>query len=133
VIVFAASLFGLLVDVFTGNGVGWIFGVVFIVASGYAALQVRRADRAAAVIAPPLVFAVLILSDKTIASPGGLLTKVVAAMNGLLDDGPMLWIGCALTVLIIGYRVWQDRRVPSPSGRASAPEEARTTDAPPPP
>jgi hypothetical protein len=161
VIVFAASLFGLLIDVFTGNGVGWIFGVVFIAASGYSALQARRIDVAAAMIAPPLVFALLVVGYKIISSPGELLTKVVAGMNGLLDDGPMLWIGSGLTVLIVAYRLWQERRQraswspapsrpapsspqttpqtsspmpssPAPSGPAAAPEAARTTDAPPP-
>ena len=161
VIVFAASVFALLIDVFTGNGIGWIFGAVFIAASGYAALQVRRADVAAAMIAPPLVFAVLVVGDKIISSPGELLTKVVAGMNGLLDDGPMLWIGSGLTVVIVAYRLWQERHQraswspapsrpapyspqtspqtsspmpssPAPSGPAAAPEAARTADAPPP-
>jgi len=121
VIVFAASLFGLLIDVFTGNGLGWIFGVVFIAASCYAAFQVRRADVAAAIITPPLVFALLVMIDQLLTSPGPLLTKVVAGMNGLLDDGPMLWIGAGLAVVIVVYRVWQERR---PRTQAAAPMRA---------
>jgi hypothetical protein len=130
VIVFAGSLVGMLLDVFTGGGVGWLFGVFFIVSSAYAAMQVRRSDRAAAVIAPPLVFAVLVMADKFIGSPGQLLSKAVSGVNALLDYGPMLWIGSGLTVLIIGFKVWQERR--APSGRVAAPVAARTEGAPPP-
>lgn len=110
VIVFAASVFALVIDVFTGNGVGWIFGGIFILASVYAALQVRRADMAAATIAPPLVFAVLVVGYEFFTTTGDLLAKSVGGMNGLLDDGPMLWIGTGLAVLIVVYRVWQVRR-----------------------
>ena len=141
VIVFGASLFGLLIDVFTGDGVGWLFGIVFIVVSAYAAFQVRRSDIAAGVIVPPLVFAALVVPEMIIASPGELLTKVVNGLNALLDNGPMLWIGSGLTVLIVSWRVWRDRQArrsrlgpprPAPSGPVAAPSAARTADAPPP-
>lgn len=138
VIVFGASLFGLLIDVFTGDGVGWLFGIVFILVSAYAALQVRRSDIAAGVIVPPLVFAALVVPEMIIASPGELLTKVVNGLNALLDNGPMLWIGSGVTVLIVSGRVWRDRQSgkgqvrPSPSAPAAAPVAARTADAPPP-
>jgi hypothetical protein len=132
VIVFAGSLVGMLLDVFTGGGVGWLFGVFFIVSSAYAAMQVRRADRAAALIAPPLVFALLVMADKFIGSPGQLLSKAVSGVNALLDYGPMLWIGSGLTVLIIGFKVWQERRPSGPSGHAAAPAAAQTEDALPP-
>ena len=138
VIVFGASLFGLLIDVFTGDGVGWLFGIVFIVVSAYAAFQVRRSDIAAGVIVPPLVFAALVVPEMIIASPGELLTKVVNGLNALLDNGPMLWIGSGLTVLIVSWRVWQHRQSqqrrlrPAPSGPGAAPAAARTADAPPP-
>jgi predicted lipid-binding transport protein (Tim44 family) len=146
VVVFAASLVGMLLDVFTGSGVGWLFGGFFIVSSAYAAMQVRRADRAAALIAPPLVFAVLVMADEFIASPGQFLSKAVSGVNALLDYGPMLWIGCGLTVLIIGFKVWQERRprrsqqvqqvqqvqqTPEPSSPAAAPAAVQTEGAPP--
>ncbi len=132
VIVFAGSLVGMLLDVFTGAGVGWLFGVVFIASSAYAALQVRRADRAAAIIAPPLVFAVLVMSDKFIGSTGDMVAKSVGALNALLDYGPMLWIGSGLTVVIVGFKMWQERRLRATSSHVEAPAAARTADAPPP-
>ena len=92
VVVSAASLVGMLLDSFTGGGIGWLFGAFFVVASAVRRLQVRRNDLAWAVIVPPLVFAVLVFGH---ARPraGGLLSKVVTGMNDLLDYGPMLWIG----------------------------------------
>ena len=131
-IVFAGSLVGMLLDVFTGSGVGWLFGVTFIASSAYAAFQVRRVDRAAAIIVPPLVFAVLVMADKFIGSTGDMVAKSVGAINALLDYGPMLWIGSGLTVLIVGFTVWRERRPRAASGHVAAPGAERTTDAPPP-
>jgi hypothetical protein len=122
----------MLLDVFTGGGVGWLFGLVFIATSVYAAFQVRRSDRLAALITPPLVFAVLVMTDKLIGTVGDTVAKTVGALNGLLDYGPMLWIGSGLTFVIIGFTVWQERRRLATSGRAAAPAAARTADAPPP-
>ncbi len=132
VIVFAGSLVGMLLDVFTGGGVGWLFGVVFIASSAYAAFQVRRADRAAAVIAPPLVFAVLVMADKFIGSTGDVVAKSVGALNSLLDYGPMLWIGSGLSLLIVGFTMWRERRPRETSGRDAAPEAGQREGAPPP-
>jgi|GEM_PF-2941166 len=132
VVVVAGSLVGLLLDVFTGAGVGWLFGVFFIASSAYAALQVRRSDRVAAIIAPPLVFAALVMADKFIGSTGDLFAKSVGALNSLLDYGPMLWIGSGLAVVIVGFRMWQERRPRWLSGPGAAPEATRTADVPPP-
>jgi hypothetical protein len=110
VVLFAASLVGMLLDVFTGGGLGWIFGVFFIAASGYVASQVRRADLAWAVIGPPVVFAVLVVGRSLVTDTGGLLTKIVDGLNGLLDYGPMLWIGTGLAAVLVAVRVWRYRR-----------------------
>ena len=131
VIVFAGSLVGMLLDVFTGGGLGWLFGVAFIASSAYAAFQVRRADRAAAIIAPPLVFAVLVMADKFIGSAGDIVAKSVGALNALLDYGPMLWIGSGLSVLIVGFTMWRERRPASTSGPGAAPGAGQREDAPP--
>jgi hypothetical protein len=106
VVVSAVSLVAMLVDTFTGGGVGWLFGGFFILVSGYAALQVRRQDLVWAVIVPPLVFAVLVCSHAAYTAPGDALSKFVAMMNGLLDYGPMLWIGTGLAGAIVAWRRW---------------------------
>ena len=110
VVVLAGSLVGLLIDVFTGGGIGWIFGLVFIASSAYAALEVRTSDRLAAVTAPPLVFALLLFLDNLASAGGDLVTRVANAANDLLKYGPMLWIGVAVAAVIIGARAWLARR-----------------------
>ncbi len=112
VIVLAASVVGLLIGSFTGGGIGWIFGVFFVAASAYAALTVRRPDRWAAVITPPIVFAILILAH-SIADGGGLATIAVKTANDLLTYGPILWIGTGVAAAIVGFRSWQLRRTAS--------------------
>ena len=110
VVVLAGSLVGLLIDVFTGGGVGWIFGIVFIAVSAYAALEVRTSDRLAAVTAPPLVFALLLLLDNLAVTSGDLVTRLANTANDLLKYGPMLWIGVAVSAAIIGAQAWLARR-----------------------
>jgi cytochrome c oxidase subunit IV len=106
VVIGAVSLVAMLVDTFTGGGIGWLFGALFILVSAYAALQVRREDLVWAVILPPLVFAVLVCSHAAYTAPGDALSKFVAMMNGLLDYGPMLWIGTGLAGAIAAWRRW---------------------------
>jgi cytochrome c oxidase subunit IV len=109
VVIGAVSLVAMLVDTFTGGGVGWLFGALFVLVSAYAALQVRRQDLVWAVILPPLVFAVLVCSHAAFTAPGDALSKLVAMMNGLLDYGPMLWIGTGLAGAIVAWRRWGGR------------------------
>jgi hypothetical protein len=106
VVVGAVSLVAMLLDTFTGGGVGWLFGGLFALVSGYAAVQVRRQDLLWAVIVPPLVFAVLVGAHAAYTAPGDLLTKSVAVLNSLLDYGPMLWIGTGLAAAIVAWRRW---------------------------
>jgi hypothetical protein len=106
VVLFAVSLVGMLVNVFTGSGIGWLFGGAFVAACCYAAAQVRRSDLIWAVVVPPLVFAVLVVPHEVFTAAGGTLSKVVAGMNGLLDYGPMLWLGTAAAAAIVAWRHW---------------------------
>ena len=109
VVIFAVSLVGMLVDVFTGGGIGWLFGGFFVAACCYTAAQVRRSDLVWAVVVPPLVFAVLVVAHGVFTATGGLLGQVVAGMNGLLDDGPMLWVGTGAAAVIAVWRRWGGR------------------------
>ena len=109
VILSAFSLVGLLLDAFTGGGIGWVFGAFFVVGSAYTASQARRPDLVWAVVVPPLVFAVLVMGHAVLTEPGGALTKVVAGMNGLLDYGPQLWVGTGAAALVVAWRQWGGR------------------------
>jgi len=114
VVVLAVSLVAMLVDAFTGGGIGWLFGGCFVAASAYAAAQVRQSDLIWAVIDPPLVFALLIGAYTVATKPGGYLTKSVDVLNSLLDYGPMLWLGTGVAAAIVGYRYWTVRRARRP-------------------
>jgi hypothetical protein len=107
VVVGAVSLVAMIVDTFVGSGVGWLFGGFFIAVSGYAALQVRRSDLIWAVIAPPLVFALLVCGHAFWTTTGDLLPRVVALGNALFDQGPILWIGTGLAAVIVAWRYWR--------------------------
>jgi hypothetical protein len=107
VVVGAVSLVAMIVDTFVGSGVGWLFGGFFVAVSGYAALQVRRTDLLWAVIAPPLVFAVLVCGHASWTTTGDLLPRVVALGNALFDQGPILWIGTGLAAGIVAWRYWR--------------------------
>jgi hypothetical protein len=110
VVVVVGSLVGLLVDVVVGGGLGWIFGVFFAAASGYGALKVRRHDLVAGVIVPPLAFAVLVGGYTLFTSSGGLKTQVLDGAVALIDQGPQLWLGTGLALVIVLVR-WRRERL----------------------
>jgi hypothetical protein len=109
VVIFAVSLVGMLVDVFTGGGIGWLFGGFFVASCCYGAAQVRRSDLVWAVVVPPLVFAALVVPHAVFTATGGALSQVVAGMNGLLDLGPVLWVGTGAAAAIAAWRRWGSR------------------------
>ena len=113
VIVFALSLVGLIVDVFTGGGIGPLFAIVFVAACAYAAWSVRLGDRAAAVTAPPLVFAALMLMHNLAQGSGALLDRLLNTANALLSHGPALWTGTAVAAALVLFRSWVAKRSPN--------------------
>lgn len=100
----AISLVGLLLDLFTGGGVGWLFGCSFVASSAYTALQVRRPDLLAAVIVPPLLFVLLLLVAALVDGSGGPLTRLGDVAVDLVGLGPYLWVGTGLAGAIVLYR-----------------------------
>jgi hypothetical protein len=110
VVVFVASLVGMLIGAVTVGALGWIFSLSFIAGTGYAAFQVRRRDIAAALIIPPLAFAVLVSGHEFVTETGSLVDKVAFALNEMLNVAPTLWIAVGVAVLVVGYRVWRGRR-----------------------
>jgi hypothetical protein len=114
VVVISTSLVGLLLDRFTGAGLGWLFGAFFVAGSVYAALQVRPADLPWGAIVPPLAFALLVVPHGFLTTSGSFLTKLVDGLNDLLDYGPMLWLGTGLAVAIVVVRAWRGRSARRP-------------------
>lgn len=105
----AISLVGLLLDLFTGGGLGWLFGCSFVLGSAYTALQVRQRDLLAAVIVPPLLFAGLLLVASLFTGSGGVTTKLADVAVELVDLGPFLWVGTGVAAAIVVVR-WRRSR-----------------------
>ena len=61
-----------------------------------------------------VVFALLVVPHGAATATGGLLSKIVAGLNDLLDYGPMLWVGTGAALAIVAVRVWRGRRAPRP-------------------
>lgn len=105
VVVLAGTLVGLIIDRFTVDS-GTVFGVAYVLSCGYAALQVRRRDLAAAVVIPPLIFGVLV-TGRALVDPDTWHTmsaRTLQVASDLATLAPALWIGTALAAVIVLVR-----------------------------
>ena len=102
-----ATLAGGLIDLAVSGHRGHLFGVLFAVASGVGALVVRRRDLTTAMVAPPLLYCVMIVVMSVIDQgdlTGGLLTRETFYLgNAFVTGAPAIWAGAALAV-VIGWR-----------------------------
>jgi Domain of unknown function (DUF6542) len=105
---------GGLADLAISGHRGHLFGVLFAVSSAVGALVVRRRDLPTAMIAPPLLYCVLIAAMSTV-DQTGLTGRFVGREafylgNAFVTGAPAIWIGTALSVAIGGYRRWWPTR-----------------------
>lgn len=112
--------------VLAGGHRGHAFGIAFIVTAALGAALVRRKDITTAMIAPPLLYCVLVVlmsfidtKDQT----GGLLTsKAVYIADAFITGAPAIWSGTALAVAIGWYRRRSAAaRTGSPAASATVP------------
>jgi hypothetical protein len=101
------GLVGLLEVAFAGHR-GAAFAVAFVLTSAVGALVVRRRDLPTAIIAPPLLYCVLIavlsVVDTHDQSGGFVTRKAVYIGNAFVTGAPTLWAGTAAAVAIAWYR-----------------------------
>jgi hypothetical protein len=99
---------GGLVDVLTGEGLRTVFAVCFIAGCAFAALKVHREDLVAAVVMPPLVYAVIALlagAFSQTAAVGGVLTRnALELATSLVLGAPVLLSATALAFVIAVVR-----------------------------
>ena len=106
-ILILTGLVGLLEVAFAGHR-GAAFAVAFVLTSAVGALVVRRRDLPAAIIAPPLLYCVLIAALSVVDThdqSGGFITrKAIYVGNAFVTGAPTLWTGTLAAAAIVWYR-----------------------------
>jgi hypothetical protein len=106
-ILILTGLVGLLEVAFAGHR-GAAFAFAFMFSSAVGALVVRRRDLPASIIAPPLLYCVLIAALSVVDThdqSGGFITrKAIYIGNAFVTGAPTLWVGTAAAVAIAWYR-----------------------------
>lgn len=109
VLIAAATFVGGLLDMAVSGHRGHLFGVLFAVASALGALAVRKKDLRVAMIAPPLLYCVLIFVMSLIdrgGLAGGVLTREAFYLgNAFVTGAPAIWVGSLLAAAIGWYRL----------------------------
>jgi hypothetical protein len=108
-----------LLEVVIGGHRGHAFAIAFVASSMAGALVVRRRDIPTAMVAPPLIYCVLIVLLSLIDTKdltGGLATReVFYVANAFVTGAPTMWIATAAAAAIGWYRL---RTAPArPRGR----------------
>lgn len=93
---------------------GAAFAITFILTSAIGALVVRRSDLATSLIAPPLLYCILIavlsFIDTHDQSGGFVTRKAVYIGNAFVTGAPTLWAGTAAAATIVWYRHRANRK-----------------------
>ncbi|MDD2817827.1 MAG: hypothetical protein PHN51_03410 [Candidatus Nanopelagicales bacterium] len=94
---------GFLDSFISGTGLGWLTGIVFVVASIYCAVKVRVSDASVAVIAPPIAYGIAALTVGQLGQSragGAVISAFVNAFTTLADN--WFWIiGTTLAALAV--------------------------------
>ncbi|MER7754595.1 DUF6542 domain-containing protein [Kitasatospora sp. NPDC097643] len=92
------------------DGLGWLFGVGYLVVCFQLAVRVRYADLLAAPISGPIAFALALLLLGPVSS-AGVTAQVVALATGLALRAGWLFAGTGLAALIVLARFVAQRRI----------------------
>ena len=106
-ILLVTGITGLLEVALAGHR-GHAFAIAFVVTSAIGALVVRRRDLSSALIAPPLLYCILIVAMSAVDTSGGtggfVTREGVYVGNAFVTGAPALWAGTAAAALIAWYR-----------------------------
>jgi hypothetical protein len=121
--------------VLAGGHRGHAFGIAFVATAAVGALLVRRKDIVTAMIAPPLLYCLLVVLMSFIdtkGQTGGLLTrKAVYVADAFITGAPAIWTGTALAAAIGWYRRRNAApRIAPPAATPLAPPRATPMAAP---
>lgn len=114
VLITVVTFVGGLVDMAVSGHRSHLFGVLFVITSALSAFAVRKKDLRVAMIAPPLLYCVLIFVMSLIDQgglTGGLLTREGFYLgNAFVTGAPSIWIGSLLAAAIGWYRLGESGR-----------------------
>jgi hypothetical protein len=105
VLLTAAAALGVVIDLASGSGLRAAFAVLFVGSSFLVAARVHREDLLAAIVMPPLVYAVMAVIAAYAQPPGGgiehgLRQRAIDIGTTLVLTAPVLLVGTALAVFI---------------------------------
>lgn len=112
-VLLAGCVLGSLLDLLLVGGPDWAVAALYVAACGYTASRVRGADWYAALVAPPIAFALsmILLADLMPHSFGpGLLGLAATTFELLAAKAKALYFGAALSAVILGVRGVRARR-----------------------
>ena len=93
------------------GGLGWVFGIPFVLVSAYCAAEVSASQLRAAVVTPPLV-ALLVAVINPIWASGdvaGIRGWTVKTLTTLTTMAPTLVLATSVAAVIVGVRYWRAR------------------------
>jgi hypothetical protein len=101
------------IDLVTGQGLGLVFGIGFVLGCTLAALAVHSEDLRAMAVMPPLLYVALTLLGGVVEprseTSGFLERQAVELASALVFNAPVLFVGTGLAVVVVGAR-WLGER-----------------------
>jgi hypothetical protein len=100
----------ILAELLTG-GLGWVFGVPFVLVSAYCAAEVTPRSMRSAIVMPPLV-ALLVAAVNPLWSgeTSGIRGWLIKTLTTLTTMAPTLVAATGVAALIVGVRYWRAKR-----------------------
>ena len=97
-------------ELLTG-GLGWVFGIPFVLVCAYCAAEVSPTSMRSAIVMPPLV-ALLVASVNPLWSGdlSGIRGWLIKMLTTLTTLAPTLLVATGVAAAIIGMRHWRERR-----------------------
>lgn len=101
------SVLAAILSMLITDGLGWVFGVPFVLVSAYCAWEVRRDSTRAALIMPPLVLLLVVVVVPAIfGDVSSLRDAVTETLKELTKLAPMMFAAVGVSGAILAWRRW---------------------------
>ncbi len=99
----------ILAELLTG-GLGWVFGVPFVLVSAYCAAEVAPKSMRSAIVMPPLVALLVAAVNPLWSETSGIRGWLIKTLTTLTTMAPTLLVATGLAAAIVGFRYWRAKR-----------------------